>query len=77
MPLSTSVINSHVCRVDSFDWRYVGIPAWREVSNHFTEPLERSLRDFKDLIISKISKEIIRTIFLIQIRAQSQVYYKK
>jgi len=36
-------------------WRYAGIPAWREFSNHFREPLERSLLDFKDLIISKRS----------------------
>jgi len=56
MPLSTSVIVSEV-------WRYAGIPAWREVSNRFREPLERSLLDFKDLIISKRSKGIIRTIF--------------
>ena len=63
MPLRASVIISQVCWVDSFNWRYVGIPAWREVSDHFTEPLEGSLRDFKDLIISKITKEIICTIF--------------
>ena len=37
-------------------------PLW-EVSNPFREPLKRSLLDFKDLIISKSSKGIIRTIF--------------
>jgi len=58
-------------------WRYAGIPAWREVSNHFREPLwevsnhfreplERSLLDFKDPIISKKSKGIVRTILILK-----------
>jgi len=62
MPLSTSVIVSEVCQVVRYagipavcrhSCRYAGIPVWREVSNYFREPLERSLLDFKDLIISK------------------------
>ena len=48
---------------DLFGWRYAGIPAWREVSNHFREYLERSFWDFKELFITIRSKEIIRTIF--------------
>ena len=57
MPLSISVIVSEV------KWRYAGIPAWREVSNHFKKPLEKFLLDFKDLIISKRSKGIIHFYF--------------
>ena len=32
--------------------------AWREVSNHFREPLERSLRDFKDLLSPKDQRKL-------------------
>ena len=70
MILKTRAKRGIICdvySVNSFDWRIASIPAWREVSNHLREPpcnhsrepLERSLRDFKDLIIFKRSKEII------------------
>ena len=70
MPLSTSVIVSEVCKSGSMQAFLHGGEVsnhfrepLREVSNHFREPLERSLLDFKDLIISKRSKGIIQTIF--------------
>ena len=63
IPLSISEITSEVYSVGFFDGRYVlGIPAWKEVSNHFRKPLEKSLRDFKDPIISERSEKIICTI---------------
>ena len=39
-------------------WRYAGIPAWREVSNHFREPLERSLLDLKTSLSPKDQREL-------------------
>ena len=65
MPLSTSVIISEVCQSGGMQAFLHGGRSLTvlEISNHFREPLERSLLDFKDLIISKRSKGIIRTIF--------------
>ena len=53
IPLSTSAIIGKVCWVDSFDWRYAGISAWRKVFNNFREHLKMSLRNFKGLLNSK------------------------
>jgi len=29
-------------------WRYAGIPAWRDVSNHFREPLREVSNHFRE-----------------------------
>jgi len=40
---------------DSFDWRYAGILAWREVSIHFREPLWEASNHYRELLAGEVS----------------------